>query len=146
MLKTLDIQSASKTSKKLASQSATESKVGGLSNGSPHHLIREVQFSELPILLSLHFLNIVLSGRALANSIMPDWQTTGAKKREERDALIPKEWRLPAETLGIYNKDANLNVLDIPRSCGLLSAKEIELTEKYDATALLALLASGEIT
>jgi amidase len=77
---------------------------------------------------------------------MPDWQTISAKKREQRDALIPKEWRLPAETLGLYHKDANLNVLDVPRSSGILSAKEVELTEKYDATALLALMASGEIT
>jgi hypothetical protein len=73
------------------------------------------------------------------------WQSIGAKKREQRDELIPKEWRLPAETLGLYHKDAHLSVLDVPRSCGILSAKEIELTEKYDATALLAMLASGEI-
>jgi amidase len=74
-----------------------------------------------------------------------DWQSISAKKREQRDVLIPKEWRLPGETLGLYHKDTPLNVLDVPRTCGILSAKELELTEKYDATALLAMLASGEI-
>jgi Asp-tRNA(Asn)/Glu-tRNA(Gln) amidotransferase A subunit family amidase len=38
------------------------------------------------------------------------------------------------------------NVLDIPAKCGILSAREIDITEGYDATALLQKLASKELS
>ncbi|CAG7962777.1 unnamed protein product [Penicillium olsonii] len=38
------------------------------------------------------------------------------------------------------------NVMGIPRSCGLLTETELELTEKYDATALVTMLANGKVS
>jgi amidase len=34
----------------------------------------------------------------------------------------------------------------MPKTCGLLTEAEIDLTENYDAVAMLELLAKGEIT
>lgn len=76
---------------------------------------------------------------------MPDWQIVSAAKREQNAAKIPKEWRLPESILGTVNHEADLNVLDVPRKCGILSEKEVELTEKYDATGLLEKMASGQV-
>ncbi|KAJ4176849.1 hypothetical protein NW759_017493 [Fusarium solani] len=39
-----------------------------------------------------------------------------------------------------------LNVLPIPRSCGLLTDLELELTENHDATDLLQMLAKKQVT
>jgi amidase len=76
---------------------------------------------------------------------MLDWQSVSAAKREQNAAKIPNEWRLSESILSKVNKEVDLNVLDVPRTCGILSEKEIELTEKYDATALLEKMASGEV-
>lgn len=76
---------------------------------------------------------------------MPDWQTVSAAKREQNAAKIPKEWQLPESILSMVNHEADLNVLDVPRKCGILSEREIELTEKYDATELLKKMASGQV-
>lgn len=53
-----------------------------------------------------------------------------------REALIPSEWRIPST-------DA-LSVLDIPRTCGILSPKEIEITET-DGTILVQKMIKGEL-
>jgi amidase len=76
---------------------------------------------------------------------MSNWQTVSAAKREQNAAKIPKEWRLPESTLSMVNDKADLNVLDVPRKSGILSEKEIELTEEYDAVALLEKMAKGEV-
>ncbi|KAL2672481.1 hypothetical protein Neosp_013192 [[Neocosmospora] mangrovei] len=39
-----------------------------------------------------------------------------------------------------------LNVLWVPRSCGLMTDLELELTERYDATDLLHMVASRQVT
>lgn len=73
------------------------------------------------------------------------WQSLAAKKQEANAAKIPEEWRLSSEILSKISPKANLSVLDIPSTCGILSSKEIELTEKYDASELLAMMAKGEV-
>ncbi|KAJ9666035.1 hypothetical protein H2201_003948 [Coniosporium apollinis] len=75
-----------------------------------------------------------------------DWQAIAAGKRESNAAKIPKEWRLPQDILKDVHNSSDLNVLDIPRSCGILTDQEVAITEKHDATALLEKLASGELT
>ncbi|CAK7236233.1 hypothetical protein SBRCBS47491_009568 [Sporothrix bragantina] len=73
-----------------------------------------------------------------------DWKAIGARKKQSVLNKIPQEWRLPAETLAKAHEDAELDVTGIPRECGILTADEITITEKYDATDLLAKLAAGE--
>jgi amidase len=65
------------------------------------------------------------------------WQKVAADKVAAREALIPAEWRITVPK--------GLNVTDVPRTCGLLSASELEITET-PAVDLLAKLASGELT
>lgn len=53
--------------------------------------------------------------------VIPSWSEIAAAKVAARDALIPEKWRIPVT-------DA-LNVIDIPKTCGVLSPGEIEITE-----------------
>ncbi|GJN68078.1 hypothetical protein PLICBS_002121 [Purpureocillium lilacinum] len=78
-----------------------------------------------------------------------DWQARGAAKRKQRDAAIPAAWRLSDEVLASLQmpleSNAN-NVLDVPRRSGILSERELHITEGYDVRGLLAGLAGGEMT
>lgn len=68
------------------------------------------------------------------------WKELVADKRRRLTESIPAEWLLkdpPDESV--------LNVTDIPKSCGLLSTKEIEITEK-SVVELLSLLANGTLS
>ena len=69
---------------------------------------------------------------------MPTWQELAAEKKARQLASIPKEWLItpPADDV--------LDVTDVPAKCGLLSARDLEITTINDATALLQKLATGE--
>ncbi|KAF1992401.1 amidase [Aulographum hederae CBS 113979] len=73
------------------------------------------------------------------------WQSLSASKRSSNLEKIPKEWRLPASKLDKVSADANFGVLEVPRSCGILTAEEITITEENDATDLLEKMAKGEL-
>ena len=65
------------------------------------------------------------------------WEEIAADKRARLAKTIPAEWKvkdLPAED----------SVFDFPRTSGLLSAKELEITGS-SATDLVAKLAKGEL-
>lgn len=67
------------------------------------------------------------------------WQDIASEQQRLRDSQIPKEWileSLPAESMA--------NVMNVPYTCGLMTKKELALTEK-DATDLLAMMARGEL-
>ncbi|KAH7392809.1 amidase signature domain-containing protein [Pyrenochaeta sp. MPI-SDFR-AT-0127] len=74
-----------------------------------------------------------------------NWETLTKQKREQVKAKIPAEWRLPSELTANFHEKATISVLDVPRSSGILTAKELEITENYDATDLVGRLASGEL-
>ncbi|WWC73537.1 uncharacterized protein I206_107509 [Kwoniella pini CBS 10737] len=65
------------------------------------------------------------------------WEEISKAKRAARDALIPIDWQIPST-------DAN-NVIDVPRTCGVLSSKEIEITET-DAPTLVEKLIKGQLS
>ncbi|KAI0033140.1 general amidase [Vararia minispora EC-137] len=69
---------------------------------------------------------------------MPTWQEIVADKRAQRAAGVPKDWIVTSPSADV------LNVIDLPRECGLLSARELEVTETTDVDVLLKKLASGE--
>jgi len=73
-----------------------------------------------------------------------EWQTLAASKRAANYSKIPESWRLPSSMTSQFTEKATISVLDVPRTSGLLSEKELDLTENYDATELLALMASGQ--
>jgi len=73
-----------------------------------------------------------------------------ARKREARERLIPRSWRLPQELLDQYTPHP-ITIFQHPIpgqvSPGILSAHELDLTDpKHDATALLEKLSSGTIS
>ena len=68
------------------------------------------------------------------------WRQLVADKRERQRKAIPEDWLIVAPP------EAQLNVIDVPKQCGLLSAHELEITETDDVSIVLEKLASGEWT
>jgi amidase len=66
------------------------------------------------------------------------WQDAVAEKRRRQQESIPKEWLIKTPPSDVQH------VIAIPESCGLLSAKELEITGTVDVDVLLRNLASGE--
>ncbi|KAH7071582.1 acetamidase [Paraphoma chrysanthemicola] len=68
------------------------------------------------------------------------WQLVSWQKKDEQYARIPHAWRLsnlPSSQVTDYR--------DIPRTCGLLTQVELDITEKYDATALAEAIRSRRL-
>ncbi|KAF4998732.1 hypothetical protein FGRMN_3058 [Fusarium graminum] len=61
---------------------------------------------------------------------------------EEFGSTVPEELLLPRTLIDNPPKD----VTGIPRSCGILSKRELDITENYDATSLAAAIASRKFT
>lgn len=51
----------------------------------------------------------------------------------------------PEESITNTSQYESVNVMDIPRRCGLLSTKQVEITEKWDVKELLGEMASGRL-
>lgn len=75
-----------------------------------------------------------------------EWQVIVKRKQAEAAAKIPNEWRLSPEFTENISEEASNNVLDVPRRCGILSSRQLDITENYDATALLEKLHTGQFT
>jgi amidase len=74
-----------------------------------------------------------------------DWLALATSKRASVFSKIPKAWLLPSSQTSQYTETSTISVLDVPRTCGILTEKELDITEKYDATELVDLLAKGEL-
>ena len=66
------------------------------------------------------------------------WKDIVAEKRARQAAAIPKEWQITAPP------DTVLDVTRVPEQCGLLSSKELEITNTADVAVVLAKLSSAE--
>ncbi|ROV93592.1 hypothetical protein VMCG_08092 [Cytospora schulzeri] len=87
----------------------------------------------------------------MSNENARDWQVRAALKRSQCEGLIPPGWKLPStlERSLEYPLEAsknNLIELDIPRQSGILTEKELHITEAYDVRHLLGALASGGLS
>lgn len=71
------------------------------------------------------------------------WQQIAAEKQKLAASKIPQEWLLPADVLSTISEESPFSVTSIPRSCGLLSEKELNITENYSCVMLLQKLADG---
>ncbi|KAL8951926.1 MAG: hypothetical protein Q9222_002110 [Ikaeria aurantiellina] len=67
--------------------------------------------------------------------ILALWETIRNSKVEEHSSRIPQEWLIPIDKLP---SDEVQNVMDVPRTCGILSPRELDITEHYDARNLAA--------
>lgn len=88
-------------------------------------------------------------------SSQPRYIAIAQRKQAELAAAIPPEWRLPAHAIpeGMLSvaesitegpkKYERVGVMGIPRTCGLLSAKELDITENYGIRGLVAEMSEG---
>jgi amidase len=69
---------------------------------------------------------------------LPHWKAVCIARKEAQFASIPRDWiiQLPPDTQN--------NVLDVPLNSGLLTAKELNITEVTDVQILLRKLHSAE--
>lgn len=79
------------------------------------------------------------------------WQAKAAARRAKRDSGIPSEWKLPSAIwdflkLPLETNKNNLIDLEIVKKSGLLTDKELEITEDFNVGALLSLLATGKLS
>ena len=72
-----------------------------------------------------------------------DCKTSAARRRDSLSNKIPSEWRLSTSWTSSTGSNVSHNVLAVPRESGILTKKELSITEDYDATALLERIASG---
>lgn len=71
------------------------------------------------------------------------WRTRTQQYRDAAAAKIPEEWRLDERFTKDIASTSRRSVLDIPYQCGILTKHDMEITEDYDAVALLQMLARG---
>lgn len=79
------------------------------------------------------------------------WQERSAKKREECFNRIPEAWRVPESLMSSLNLplEDNQNDLirgDVVRRSGILTERELKITEEYTLSTLIAALAEGSLT
>ena len=93
----------------------------------------------------------------MAQSSEPPYLAIAQRKQAQLNAAIPAEWRLPAnmipagmlspvESITNVKQYQKVNVMDIPRKCGLLSRKELEITENWDVRGLLTQMADRKLS
>lgn len=79
------------------------------------------------------------------------WEARAIKKRQQRNEAIPEAWRLRQTLLGslktpLERSKNNLMELNLVCKSGILTDKELQITESSDVTSLLEALASGQLT
>ncbi|PYI32636.1 putative general amidase [Aspergillus indologenus CBS 114.80] len=79
------------------------------------------------------------------------------RKQLRLEAQIPHQWRLeasqippgllsPADSITNTSQYEAINVMDIPRTCGLLTPDELHITEQYDVRSLLDAIRERKLT
>ncbi|KAF9630308.1 general amidase-B [Lasiodiplodia theobromae] len=79
------------------------------------------------------------------------WDSRAAQKRRQCAAKIPGHWKVPVSILHdlhepLQDNRNNLLELDIVRRCGIMTERELRITESFTVKSLLEALASGELT
>lgn len=80
-----------------------------------------------------------------------DWEVKAAAKRSRTSDCIPKDWRLSTDFLSQFSTPLetsphNLFELDVVKASGILTQKELEITENYNVSELLDKLAKGSLS
>ena len=82
----------------------------------------------------------------MATTETQTWQLIASTYRNQTTAKLPSAWLVPTSITSTISETSSQNVLEIPRTCGILTEKELEITEKYDAVTLAGLLARGGLS
>ena len=69
------------------------------------------------------------------------WENIAREKKQKQLDSIPKDWLVDPSSLPPQER---LNVLDVPVESGLLTERELEITNEKDVDVILAKLAGGE--
>ncbi|KAI0717519.1 general amidase [Cerioporus squamosus] len=69
---------------------------------------------------------------------MLSWQDLCAARKQRQQDSIPKEWLIETPP------EEHRNVLDVPRNCGLLTARELEITETDNVQTIFNKLHAAE--
>lgn len=75
-----------------------------------------------------------------------NWQELIQRKRAVRDALIPEEWRLPTTITSKVSPESSHSAFDLLNEAGLLTDREIDITENNTASSITAKIASGKLS
>ena len=67
-----------------------------------------------------------------------DWKTLCAARKQRQLDAIPPQWRIDPPP------EERRNVLHVPLACGILTAREAQITETVNVETLLAKLHSAE--
>ena len=78
--------------------------------------------------------------------VSTEWQELIQKKRVAREALIPKDWRLPDSLTSKVTDQSSHCAFDLLSEAAILSPRQIEITENNTATSLVAKIAAGELS
>lgn len=79
------------------------------------------------------------------------WKAKAEQKYKQCQSQIPEEWRLPSELTQdlvhpLETSKNDLIELGVARRSGILTAKEVQITEEHDVQQLLKALAAGKLT
>jgi amidase len=74
----------------------------------------------------------------------PAYQEISRRKLVALDAGIPFAWRLPADLIAASASN-DVDVMDVPNSCGLLDRRQLEITEKWDVQGLWGEMVAGRL-
>lgn len=82
---------------------------------------------------------------------LQEWEKIVADKKQRSQNDIPDAWKLPESILSelslpLESHPNRILDLDIPRKSGILSTRELEITENFSVAELLERLASGNLT
>ncbi|CAI7623513.1 unnamed protein product [Penicillium bialowiezense] len=86
-----------------------------------------------------------------SNGATVSWQERAANKRLECANKIPEEWKIPAQLLAdlespLSDKKNDLIRAQTIRKSGILTDRELAITEDYQVAGLIAALADGSLT
>lgn len=105
-------------------------------------------------IVKFYFRNNILETSVITGNANMDANMDANKLHERRiqnDNAIPKAWKLdlskiPGLKLPLESNKNNIIALDLPRTSGIMSQRELDITESYSITKLLSGLAQGFLT
>ncbi|KAF2793225.1 amidase, partial [Melanomma pulvis-pyrius CBS 109.77] len=81
-----------------------------------------------------------------ATAATSDWQTLASRKRAALYDKIPPSWRLPSSTTAQFSATTSTSVLHIPRTSGILTPRDLDLTDNHTASSLVAMMLAKEVS
>lgn len=108
---------------------------------------------QFTLFLYFHFFNMATASPLIAptTATVEPWQTRVAAKQKSCFEKIPKGWLLPTSITDLLQTPLSstpnrLLQMDIPRKSGIMSERELDITEKYTVGELLEGLRGGKMT